>query len=296
MLFSMTGYANGTVVLHSKKEEFAVEIELKTFNSRYFEASCKLPFSLSFLELKIVNLLQEKLIRGKVFLWVRFVEGNEVFESVIPSFKIIERYILAAKSIKKRFNLQGELTVPEVMRFSNVFVFQKGELNEKGQKEFFEGLSYLIDQLIKMRLKEGRRLQTDLEHRFDICAKKIIKIKKYFEIAITDQKKLIDEQLRLAQEGDEFAKKQSEELLISLNKMNVQEEITRFISHLKSVKDIFKNKMVQEKGKRLDFILQELLREINTLMAKCPNFNISSISVDVKVELEKIREQVQNIV
>jgi uncharacterized protein (TIGR00255 family) len=78
--------------------------------------------------------------------------------------------------------------------------------------------------------------------------------------------------------------------------MDIQEEITRFNSHLKSVSNVFADKLVQEKGKHLDFILQELLREINTLMAKCPNFNISSIGVDIKVELEKVREQIQNIV
>ncbi len=296
MLFSMTGYSNGTTVLHTKSGEFSVELELKTINTRYFEALCKLPASFSFLELKIVNLLQEKLIRGRTYLTVRFTEGNEVFDAVIPSLKVIEGYVKAADLIKKKFGLTGTLELAELMQFPNVFVQQKSELTDAEQKEFFDGLALLIEKLTKTRAEEGRRLQTDLEGRFALCAKRIAEIEKNFNVAIAEHKKLVDAQLKLTQGGDEFAKKQAEDLLMSLNKMDIHEEITRFNSHLKSVKDVFADKAGLEKGKRLDFIMQELLREINTLMAKCPTFEVSSLSVDVKVELEKAREQVQNIV
>lgn len=296
MLSSMTGYSNGTVVLHTKNGEFAVELELKTINSRYFEALCKLPASFSFLELKIVNLLQERLIRGRTYVTVRFTEGNEAFDAVVPSLKVVQGYVDAAKTIKSKFSLNGELTLPDLMRLPNVFVQQKSELNEQEQKEFFEGLLRLVEKLLKTRAEEGARLQADLEGRFDLCAKKISEIEKFFNVAITEHKKLVDEQLKLSQSGDEFAKKQAEDLLLSLNKMDIHEEITRFVSHLKSIKTVLSDKSMLEKGKRFDFILQELLREINTLMAKCTTFDVSSISVDIKVELEKAREQVQNIV
>ena len=296
MLLSMTGYSNGTIVLHTKSGEFSVELELKTINTRYFEALCKLPASFSFLELKIVNLLQEKLIRGRTYLTVRFTEGNEVFDAVIPSLKVIGGYINSAEIIKKKFGLTGNLELTDLMQFPNVFVQQKSELTEDEQKEFFDGLTLLIEKLIKTRAEEGRRLQADLEGRFDLCAKRIVDIEKNFNIAIAEHKKLVDAQLKLTQGGDEFAKKQAEDLLLALNKMDIHEEITRFNSHLKSVKNVFADKTTLEKGKRLDFIMQELLREINTLMAKCTTFEVSSLSVDVKVELEKAREQVQNIV
>jgi uncharacterized protein (TIGR00255 family) len=292
----MTGYSNGTVVLHTQDGEFAVELELKTINSRYFEALCRLPASFSFLELKIVNLLQEKLFRGRAYATVRFTEGNEAFDAVVPSLKVVQGYIEAAKTIKSKFNLGGDLTLTELMRLPNVFVQQKSELGEKEQKEFFEGLSHLVEKLVKTRMEEGVRLQADLEGRFGLCSKKIAEIEKFFEVAITNHKKLVDEQLTLSQGGNEFAKKQAEDLLLSLNKMDIHEEITRFGSHLKSVQTVLSDKSTIEKGKRLDFILQELLREINTLMAKCTTFDVSSISVDIKVELEKAREQVQNIV
>ena len=296
MLLSMTGYANGTVVLHTKNGELAVELELKTFNTRFFEALCKLPASFSFLELKIVNMLQEKLIRGRTYLTVRFVDGNEVFDAITPSIKVVEGYLRAADIIKKKFAVKGEFTLIELMSLPNVFAQQKSELSDDEQKELFDGLTNLIEKLIKTRMEEGGRLLVDLDGRFDLCANKIAKIEKHFEQAILDQKKLVDEKLQLAQSGDEFAKKQSEDLLIGLNKMDIHEEITRFTSHLKSIKNIFADKTTLEKGKRMDFTMQELLREINTLMAKCPTFDVSSMSVDIKVELEKAREQIQNIV
>jgi len=296
VLLSMTGYSNGTVVLHTKGGEFSVELELKTINTRYFEALCKLPASFSFLELKIVNSLQEKLIRGRTYLTVRFTEGNEVFDSITPSLKVIEGYVKASELIKEKFGVDGKLELSELMRFPNVFVQQKSELSDAEQKEFFDGLTHLIEKLLKTRAEEGLRLQADLEGRFDLCAKRMAEIEKNFDIAIVEHKKLVDAQLKLTQDGDEFAKKQAEDLLMALNKMDIHEELTRFNSHLKSVKNVFADKTVLEKGKRLDFIMQELLREINTLMAKCPTFEVSTLSVDVKVELEKAREQVQNIV
>ena len=292
----MTGYANGTIALQTKNGDFALEIEIKTINSRYYEALCKLPPSFSFLEIKMVNLLQEKLIRGRTYLTLRFGEGNEAFEALIPSMKIVEGYINASKAIKDKFTLQGELTMMDIMTLPNVFVQQKSELSESEQEKFFVGLNELIDKLVKNREAEGLRLEKDLESRFESCGKKIVEIEKSFKLAVDAQKNLIDEQLKLTQNGDDLAKKQLEDLMVGLNKMDIQEEITRFNSHLKSVRNIFADKSVLEKGKHLDFILQELLREINTLMAKCPNFNISSLGVDVKVELEKAREQIQNIV
>jgi uncharacterized protein (TIGR00255 family) len=227
---------------------------------------------------------------------VRFTEGNEAFDSVTPSVKVVEGYVKAADIIKEKFGVTGDLSLADLMNLPNVFVQQKSELSDSEQAEFFAGLTGLIEKLIKTRAEEGQRLQADLEGRFDLCAKRMAEIEKNFDVAVMEQKKRVDEQLKLAQSGDEFAKKQSEDLLMSLNKMDIHEELTRFNSHLKSLKNVFADRVALEKGKRLDFIMQELLREINTLMAKCPTFAVSSLSVDVKVELEKAREQVQNIV
>jgi uncharacterized protein (TIGR00255 family) len=202
----MTGYANGTTVLHTKNGDFALEIEIKTINSRYFEALCKLPPSFSFLEIKIVNMLQEKLIRGRTYLNLRFVEGSEAFEATTISLKVVEGYVNAGKIIKEKFGLQGDLSINNLMLLPNIFTQQKSELSEAEQENLFEGLALLIEKLVKTREEEGKRLQKDLEIRFDSCASKIADIENSFKLAIDSQKKLIDEQLKLAQGGDEMAK------------------------------------------------------------------------------------------
>ena len=120
-------------------------------------------------------------------------------------------------------------------------------------------------------------------------------IHKLSEKLMTSLKQQVDQHLVLVEKSDELAKLKLQDLYAMVNKADIHEEITRFKSHLASVDTLLKSKEI-DKGKRLDFILQELLRETNTVMSKCSDFDISSLGVDIKVELEKAREQVQNIV
>jgi uncharacterized protein (TIGR00255 family) len=182
------------------------------------------------------------------------------------------------------------------MTLPDVFVQERTELSESDESTILEAIVRVLKKLDGVRTEEGKRLQKDLEKRFAVCHDRISKIEKHFDRLMIEKKNLIDRQLSSIQAGDEMAKVQAEDLYASVNKMDIHEEITRFNSHLTSVTQLFRDKKQPDKGKRLDFILQELLREINTLMAKCASFDISSLAIDVKVELEKAREQVQNIV
>ncbi len=296
MLLSMTGFGSGTIVINTRAGKLSLVVEMKTINSRYFEATCKLPITLSSLEVKILNLLQVSLGRGRLYLIARFAEDSEIFENVSPSLKVIEQYVAAANLIKKKFNLSGDLSVTDVLGLPNVFELGKSEFTAEEEKEILAGMQKVAAQLTQMRAQEGARLQVDLEQRFAVCALKIADIKVYFEQVMQEQKDLVDKQLILSQGGDEQAKHQLDELYATLNKMDIHEEITRFNSHLVSVRELLKDVKHHDKGKRFDFIFQELLREVNTLMAKCAHYTISSLSVDIKVELEKAREQIQNIV
>jgi len=296
MLLSMTGFGSGTIVIDTRVGKLSLIVEMKTINSRYFEATCKLPISLSGLEVKVINLLQSLLGRGRLYLVARFAEDSEIFENVSPSFKVIQQYVAVASLVKEKFNLSGDLSVTDVLALPNVFELGRNEFTEDEEKSILAGIEKIAGKLTQMRAQEGSRLQLDLEKRFAVCAQKIADISVYFEQVMQEQKELVDKQLVLSQGGDEQAKHQLDESYITLNKMDIHEEITRFNSHLMSVRELLKDTKPHDKGKRFDFILQELLREINTLMAKCAHFTISSLSVDVKVELEKAREQIQNIV
>lgn len=297
MLVSMTGFSTKTASLDvSGLGRVSLTIEMKSINSRFFELVCKVPSALSGLEIKLHQILQKKLRRGRVYLFIRFAEDNEAFEAVTPSMKNVEAFLRAAKLIKERFNVAGELTLSDLFQQSNIFVTSKSELTEDEEKVILDLIDQATDRLIEARCEEGATLAKDLQKRFQICGEKIEQVQILSDQLMVTIKKNIDEKLVLVESGDEVAKLQLADLYAMINKVDVHEEITRFKSHLKSVDALLLNDEKKDNGKRLDFILQELLRETNTTMAKCSHFDISSVCVDVKVELEKAREQTQNIV
>ena len=296
MLLSMTGFASQTAVLPvADGEETVLTVEIKTLNSRYFESSCKLPSSLSFLEIPIVNQLKEKLLRGRVFISIKLSGNGGAFERVVPVAKVIKGYLSATQMIKKELKVKGELTLSDIVSLPNTFSLEREEVGKGVETAIIKVINKVTDQLVKVRKAEGLRLEKDLKKRFDHCSKSIDKVKKLFDAFMKRKKTEVKKVIALAQKGDPEAEKQVGECYDLINKIDIHEEIVRFGSHLNGVKKLFAAKQL-EKGKRFEFTLQELGREVNTIAAKCSNFDISSSAVDLKVELEKVREQIQNIV
>ncbi len=295
MFLSMTGFGSKTIALPLEKDQkISLSIEIKSINSRFFEAACKLPSFLGHMEVKIVGMLKQKLIRGRIYLTVR-LEEEGALEKIVPSFRLVEEYLQAANKIRKDFKIQGDLSVTDIIKLPGVFVSEKSQIKPEFEAAIFKHIEIVAQTLLKSREVEGKSLQVDLDKSFSICSDKIEKIKTLFKAFMQHQKDEIGRISASFQKGDEQAKLKLDELYSTLNKIDIHEEITRFDSHLKSIKKVVKDKEV-EKGKRLDFILQELMRESNTILAKCSNFEISSAAVDIKVELEKAREQAQNVV
>lgn len=296
MILSMTGFSSQTSVLSIRgREKTSVVVEIKSLNSRFFEATCKLPSSLNFLEIPLVNELKQKLLRGRVFVSVRVGGNGDVFEKVTLGEKIVKEYLAAAKKLKKKHKVSGDLEVADLVGLPSVFSFEREPVGKSFETSIMKIIRQAIDKLISTRKVEGRRLSSDLKKRFDLCNKHIDSIKKLFDVFMKKKKEEVKNLLILAKNGDQEAERQVSDCYDLINKIDINEEIVRFKSHLKNAKKLLTIKQ-QEKGKRFEFNLQELSREINTIAAKCSNFNISSLAVDVKVELEKVREQVQNIV
>lgn len=297
MLLSMTGFSSHTEVLSVKKgaEKIALSIDLKSLNSRFFESMCKLPNSLSYLEIPIANSLKQKLLRGRVVILVKIGGGGEAFETVVPTLKIAKGYCDAAKMLQKKLSLAGELAISDIVRLDRVFAFESEPIGKRFEQMVLAAVEKASERLVASRKAEGKRLGVDLKKRFALCRKYIDHIKKIFAQFMREKKEEIKNLIILADNGDREADAQLDECYEFLNKIDINEEIVRFTSHLKNAQKVLVSKDV-EKGKRFEFILQELAREMNTIAAKCSHFDISSKAVDVKVELEKIREQVQNLV
>jgi len=296
VLLSMTGFSNKTVVLPiGKGKKVSFSIEIKSVNSRSFEAVCKLPSFLNALEIEVAKILKKKLLRGRVYVGVRVAEDQDVLGEVVPSLSLLNEYMKALDTIKKKYNIAGTLTLKDLLQIPDLFVYKIGDIGKIIEKPFLAAIDQVSDQLVKSRATEGKVLQKDLEQRFVVCSKESAKVKVIFDKIIKLKKEEIKKTLVLQEKGDEQAKLKLDELYSTLNKIDIHEEIVRFNSHIKNIKKVVKESSA-EKGKRVDFILQELLREANTMLAKCSNFDISAHVVNIKVELEKAREQTQNIV
>ena len=293
----MTGFAAKTITITRDKDQKAhISIHLKALNSRYFEVNAKLPQPLSHLETDLIKLLKKALHRGYISFIVH-LDNPAVFKgSIKPALSVVHDYKKAIMQMKKEEQLSGEISLDLIIRLANVFVVEEKGLDKQSAHAILAATDELICQVVKEREKEGKQLLKDLENRFSIMTKEIVLIEKRSQEHIAEQKERIASLLEeLQSDTSEFAEARKNALYSFLDKIDIHEEIIRFQSHLKNAGSLIKNDDI-EKGKRLDFILQELAREINTITAKCADSRISSLAINIKVEIEKAREQAQNIV
>lgn len=295
MLVSMTGYCSLNEQLQlSACGAVGVTIELKTLNGRFLEVVAKLPSGLSRLEIPLSSLLQEKLLRGRVYFNMRFADSTRTLTTMVPAWSTIDNYVQAGKDIKKKYHFEQELTLVDLMQLPDVFAAQEGGISAEDEKAILALVAKAADILMRMRKEEGARLEQDFVKIFAMCATKINDIEHASQQVVEQYKAELHQALAANQHPDK-PDTHVEELQVALRKIDIHEEITRFKSHLASIDPILKSSQF-EKGKKLDFILQELLRETNTMMAKSPSYQVSTAGIDIKVELEKAREQIQNIV
>jgi uncharacterized protein (TIGR00255 family) len=293
----MTGFASKTVTLTLETHEKAhLTISLKSLNSRFFEATCKLHYQLNSLETEFLKILKNALHRGHVYLIIHMDNQNLFKGAVEPSIKTIDGYVKAIDVIKQQFGIQGSLSVADLLLLPNVFSIEEIDIDEQSKQLVLKTVNELAGDLVLMQEKEGQALKKDLEQRIAIMHKEIEAIEHASNVLMATQKEKVHNTFKeLESDESKVAEMQKSAAYTLLDKMDIHEEIVRFKSHLKSLSNQLDSADV-EKGKRLDFTLQELAREINTIAAKCSDATIGALAINVKVELEKAREQTQNIV
>ena len=296
MIQSMTGFAISTLILEIDKDtKINVTISIKTLNSRFFETNCKLPYALGRYENDFIKILKNHLHRGYIYFIIHMSNQNLLKGSIEPSVPVIEGYINAVDTIKQKFNIHGELSLHDILQLPAVFNVEEKDLNEKIVKKIFATVKELSEDVVKARKVEGEVLQHDIQDRVKIMQKEIKSIEDAAENFMEKRKKLIrKEAVELDELGKETCDLRKQMMYAALDKIDIHEEIIRFKSHLKNLLTLLKAPGI-EKGKRIDFTLQELAREINTIAAKCSDAAISSMAINIKVELEKAREQAQNV-
>lgn len=298
MIQSMTGFATKALLLTGKDGSRShITLTIKSLNSRFLEVTSKLPFSLNHIETDLIKRFKKALHRGHIIFTVQMSNPNVFKGPIEPDLPTIKSYLRAIETIQKECTVEGNITVSELLRLPNIFSIEEQTIDEESKKFIFDAVDALIAQLIETRNQEGNALQKDLEHRVQELQKNITYIEDHAQSMMKRRKKEIQEKLSqlASEESQDIVDTQRHAFYLELDKADIHEEIVRFKSHLKTFAQHIAGPE-QEKGRRLDFILQELGREANTIAAKSSDSEVSSAAINIKVELEKAREQVQNIV
>lgn len=294
---SMTGYASQSILLETEnKNKIKIAISLKTLNSRYFDITCKLPYIFSQYETEFIRQIKSKIRRGHAYLTIHMDDQNAFKTSIEPSMSTISGYINAANQIKDKLNIPGTISINDVIRLPNIFILEDKGIDQNTKNNIFIAIENIINALLIERNKEGNSIKNDIIQRLSTMQKNIELISDLFENSIEEQKEKISKKIQeINQVNNDVSEIQRQTLYLTLDKMDIHEEISRFKSHLNNINNLINSKLI-EQGKQLDFILQELFREINTITAKTSAAQIIDLAITTKVEIEKIREQSQNIV
>lgn len=296
MIRSMTGFASKSLIITVNDLKIPMSLMLKSLNARYFDSNCKLPYPLGNLETEFIKRFKAMLQRGSITFIIHLSNPNAFKGTVQPSITTLKSYLNALDIIKKTCEIEGTLSIANLLLLPNIFISEETEIDEHIKKTIFDAIDALIQELIATQIKEGLALKKDILERISIIQKDILAIKKAFEeVMVTQKQKVNDALTQLENDTSKLAEMHKNALYAILDKIDVHEEIVRFANHLKTLITSLESNEI-ENGKRIDFILQELSREINTITAKCSDGIISSHAINIKVELEKAREQTQNIV
>lgn len=290
----MTGFSSLNLDITTENKTIRLNLTLKSLNSRYFEANCKLPIELNSLETELIKYFKSELIRGTIYFSI-YANGKLADIKVEPSISLVKNYIDAFKEIQNNLPelCLNKITVSDILQFPGIFKEQESQLDPKTLELIKDSIYKLTDTLKKERLSEGLALHKDFMNRISIMSKSIVEIEPRAQAVMDTRKENLIQAIQTAQvSGSEM---QILSLATQLDKAGINEEIVRFKNHLSNLSQLINNTDI-EKGKKIDFILQELFREVNTIASKSSDSEISSLVITIKIELEKIKEQALNII
>jgi uncharacterized protein (TIGR00255 family) len=287
----MTGY--GQAAAKGRRDKWTVEI--RSLNHRYLEYSSKLPQSLMALEGEIKSVVQAKIKRGKVTLSLTLEDGADDRARVFIDETKISFYHQHLKKIARKMKVDDKVSIRDLITLPGVFDAERAESDSaKIWPRIQSCVNQAVEELLRMKIQEGKALKKELSLRLGHVQASLSKIKTFASGAVLHYQDRLKNRISELTKGLELdAEKLAKEAAVLADRSDVTEEIVRLGSHI----DLFRSVLeeVGEIGKKLDFITQEMNREANTIASKAMNFDISQEAVRIKTEIEKIREQVQNI-
>ncbi|MFH2050822.1 MAG: YicC/YloC family endoribonuclease [bacterium] len=288
---SMTGFGKAEAV--SNSGTFSVEIS--SVNSRYLEISVRMPRHISALEHKVRELINGQLNRGKIFIYIGFTESEE-----LPSKSFINEKTLIAvnkqlNKIKKDLKIGGEITISDLLVFPDITRPNDNGCDEKAMWSDLEKIiSKGLEGLIKMRQKEGAAMARDMKKRLTLINKINNDIVKNASLVVAQCREKLKNRINdMIQNVEVDQARLEQEIAFIADRCDISEECTRLFSHIKQFQDDLQ--LNEPVGKRLNFVLQEMNREANTIASKSNEISITSATITLKEEIEKLREMIQNV-
>ena len=291
MIISMTGFGRASKNLKNQ----TINVELRSVNSKYLEIASRLPVILMDKEPEIKELIGKSISRGKIYVSVSVEKKSDREINLRVQPEIIKEYYALLNQIKKTIKIKEDIKIEHLLKFSEIF---KADDNDE-LKDYWEDVKKVIQQgtkdLYAMKLREGKILEKDIVKRINIMEKKLGTVIKISNSNIKEaKKKLMGKVTNLLTDKSVIDNNRLEfELVMLTDKMDITEEVIRAKSHL----EYFKKNMKEAElsGRRLNFLVQEINREINTIASKSSSSAISQAVVEMKEELEKVKEQLQNV-
>jgi uncharacterized protein (TIGR00255 family) len=291
MIISMTGFGKST----RSVKHLSINAEIKSINSKYLEISCRLPIAISERENEIKELISKKISRGKINVAISVDKNSNRNLNLNIQRSVINDYLSLLKQIKNEIKSNEQITLDHILRFSEIFKMDEDDELIKLWKEIKKVFVNSLDNLILVKKREGKIISIDIVARVNGIRSALKKVetesKRNIDLSkeklISKINSIINDKMQLDNNRLEF------ELVMLTDRMDITEEIIRANSHIDYFKNCMKNNELS--GRSLNFLIQEINREINTIASKSNNSLISQHVIEMKEELEKIKEQLQNV-
>jgi uncharacterized protein (TIGR00255 family) len=286
----MTGFGRGEYVSNDRK----MTVEIKSVNHRYCDINIRMPKKISFLENNIRNYIKQRISRGKIDIYISYEDNSEGNECIKLNEDLISQYLKYFEIISEKYGLDNDIKVSHMTRYPDVITLEEQQMDEELLWDIMQhAVEIAVDKLIETRATEGELLKKDIIQKLNTISTLVQNIKERAPYVVEEYKIKLENRINELLKNSIDESRLAVEVAIFADKCCVDEEIVRLESHIEHMKETLdKNIPI---GRKLDFLLQEMNRESNTILSKSNDVTISNNGLELKTEIEKIREQIQNI-
>ncbi len=291
MIKSMTGFGRCEIAEGNRK----VTVEMKSVNHRYLDVNIKMPKKLNFFDASIRNLLKEYMQRGKLDMFITYEDTSENSVNVTYHSEVAAEYMTYLRQMAEDFGIDDDVRVSTLSRFPEVFTLDDVEIDEEGIWKILEkAIRGACEGFVQTRITEGENLKNDLIGKLDYMLEQVDFIEEKSPLIIEEYRNRLNERVQeMLGDAKVDSSRIVQEVTIFADKICVDEEMVRLRSHIETMKSLLLEG--GGIGRKLDFLAQEMNREANTTLSKSNDLEISNRGIELKTEIEKVREQIQNI-